>query len=50
MIAVDLMIGLDKLSEEYLRRIHFKAFRPITLAMALELLYGKQLQDKYKLV
>ena len=49
-IAIDQLVGLDCFPEEFYNKIDFKQFRPLAIAMVIELFYQKQLQDKYKIV
>ena len=46
LIVVDQLIGLGQFSEEELRGLHFQKFRPILLAMVIELFYKNKLQGK----
>jgi hypothetical protein len=50
LLAVDQLIGLESFGEEVYRAIDFKKFRPLMLAMAIELFYGRQLQHRFGLV
>jgi hypothetical protein len=50
LIAIDTLVGLQHFDEHLFRRINFKKFRPVNIAMAIELFYQRDLHKKYPFV